>query len=303
MKLNIRAACSCVVLMLASTATIFTQSDPFNGRTFRGRIAFSSDGNFNDEDDWGAFPVAAAILDAFGVMDKLVHVDYCNILVKNDPRFHAEMARSVLGSAERFGIPRSVLFDCQQNLPGAVESIKNAVNASSAENPLYYVLAGPMEVPFLGIEKSDPAKRKHVYCISHSGWNDGYHHADKSNVNTLRDDGRIKTFMEQTEFYKKRPHDDLAAGSAKWVLGNPGDSYIAYTYDYSGPMGIKNMKQGVYDLLWFDAICGKQANQAAVSVASGKGMWSKPESMGSEIALYIKRRAPDSSHSGPVKRN
>ncbi|MHC4542042.1 MAG: hypothetical protein ACYS74_20015, partial [Planctomycetota bacterium] len=65
-------------------------------------------------------------------------------------------------------------------LNGTTESIKNAINASSADDPLYYVLAGPMEVPFLGIEKSDPDKRKYVYCISHSRWNDGYTSSDRA---------------------------------------------------------------------------------------------------------------------------
>lgn len=153
---------------------------PFDGKNFTGRIAFSFDGNFNDEDDWGAFPIAAAILDAFDVTDKLVHVDYNNILVKNDPRFYREMTLSVAGCIERFGIRKSVLYDCQKDLDGAVESIKNAINASSASNPLYYVLAGPMEVPFRGIEKSDPLKRKYVYCISHSNWNDGYTRNEQS---------------------------------------------------------------------------------------------------------------------------
>ena len=31
-----------------------------------------------------------------------------------------------------------------------------------------------MEVPILGIRKADPEKRRHVYCISHSRWNDGF---------------------------------------------------------------------------------------------------------------------------------
>lgn len=162
-----------------SAANLQSHPGPFDGKSFKGRIAFSSDGNYNDEDDWGAFPVAIAILDAFGVVDKLVHVDYCNILAKNDPRFHREMSESVLGSAERYDISRSILFNCQTDLSGAIESIKNAINASSAENPLYYVLAGPMEVPFHGIEKSDPDKRKYVYCISHSRWNDGYTGSDQ----------------------------------------------------------------------------------------------------------------------------
>jgi len=64
----------------------------FDGKSFQVRIAFSSDGNYNDEDDRGAFPVAIAILDAFGVVDKLVHVDYCNILPSNNQRFHREMS-------------------------------------------------------------------------------------------------------------------------------------------------------------------------------------------------------------------
>ena len=159
---------------MISIPSILAQALPFDGKTFTGRIAFSSDGNFNDEDDWGAFPMAIALLDAFGVKDKLVHVDYNNILHGNDARFYAEMTQSVRGAANRYAILRSILFDCQKDLEGATESIKDAINASSADNPLYFILAGPMEVPYLGIMKSDIDKRKFVYCISHSGWNDGY---------------------------------------------------------------------------------------------------------------------------------
>ena len=169
-----------ILIVLFSASVLYPHAGPFDGKTFKGRIAFSHDGNYNDEDDWGAFPVAIAILDAFGVTGRLVHVDYSNILAKNDPRFYKEMAASVIGSAERYKIPRSILFDCQEDLAGAVESIRNAINASSADNPLYYVLAGPMEVPYLGIEKSDPDKRKYVYCISHSRWNDGYAGSDQA---------------------------------------------------------------------------------------------------------------------------
>jgi len=175
----IKICWAATILILLSASILYPHSGPFDGRNFKGRIAFSSDGNYNDEDDWGAFPVAIAMLDSFGITEKLVHVDYCNILAKNDSRFYREMVESVLGSAEKYNISRSILFDCQKDLDGAVDSIKNAINGSSADNPLYYVLAGPMEVPFLGIEKSDPDKRKYVYCISHSGWNDGYTRGDQ----------------------------------------------------------------------------------------------------------------------------
>lgn len=179
MKPHIILACAIATSTHFSPSIVVARPGPFDGKVFRGRIAFSSDGNYNDEDDWGAFPTAMAILDAFGVTDKLVHVDYCNILKRNDPRFYREMRTSVLGSAERYHVPRSVLNDCQTNLENAVESIKNAINASSAEDPLYFVLAGPMEVPYRGIVRSNPDKRKYVYCISHNSWNDGYTRNDQ----------------------------------------------------------------------------------------------------------------------------
>ncbi|MCX8038673.1 MAG: hypothetical protein N3D11_16790 [Candidatus Sumerlaeia bacterium] len=161
-------------------ASSFDLSQPYDGKTFRGRIALSADGNYNDEDDWGALPTAFAILNAFGVQNKVVHVDYNNILPLNEPRFEKEQRISATGAAERFGIPTSVLYDCRTNLDGAVESIKNAVNASSADNPLYFILTGPMEVPYRGIMAAEPAKRQYVYCISHNAWNDGIANKDVS---------------------------------------------------------------------------------------------------------------------------
>lgn len=179
MQLFVKLFCTIAFLLPFTPLRIYPNPGPFDGTYFKGRIAFSSDGNFNDEDDWGAFPIAIAMLDVFHVKEKLVHVDYNNILPQNDPRFYKEMTTSVLGAADRYGIPRSILFDCQNDLDGAIESIKTAINASSAHNPLYYILAGPMDVPFRRIEKSDPDKRKYVYCISHSVWNDGYNHSDR----------------------------------------------------------------------------------------------------------------------------
>jgi len=179
MKSSLGLSYIAIILTFFSASNLYSYPGPFDEKNFKGRIAFSSDGNYNDEDDWGAFPVAVAILDSFRVTDKLVHVDYCNILARNDPRFYREMRESVLGSAEKYGISRSIMFDCQKDLNGAIDSIKNSINASSANNPLYYIFAGPMEVPYLGIEKSDPEKRKYVYCISHSSWNDGYTRNDQ----------------------------------------------------------------------------------------------------------------------------
>ncbi len=161
------------VSVLLSTAS-HSLAGPYGSDGFQGRIALSHDGNFNDEDDWGAFPVVIAILDAFGVKDKLVHIEYNNITQANDDRFEREMTTSVLGAAEHYGIPPAILHNCRTDLEGAIDSIAKAINASSRENPLYYVLAGPMDVPYRGIRAAEPARRQYVYCISHSSWNDGY---------------------------------------------------------------------------------------------------------------------------------
>jgi hypothetical protein len=149
-------------------------SAPYDGQTFKGRIAWSADGNHNDEDDWAASPVALAIFAESGVKDRLVHFDYNCILTATDPHWESTHAASVLGAAQRYGYDKSVFHDCRKDLDRAVASIAKAINASTADNPLYFVVAGPMQVPLLGIQKSDPGKRKFVYCISHSAWNDGF---------------------------------------------------------------------------------------------------------------------------------
>ena len=150
----------------------------FQDQAFRGRIAYSADGNFNDEDDWASSPMALAIFSHFGVSDRLVHFDYNCILPKSDPIWESEHKKGIMGAISHFGYDASIFYDCQKELNAAVKSITNAINSSSAEDPLFYILAGPMEVPFLGIAKSDPEKRKYVYCISHNNWNDGYASGD-----------------------------------------------------------------------------------------------------------------------------
>ena len=117
-----------------------------------------------------------AVIVESGLAPRLVHCDYNNHLGDNNPSMAAEMAASANGAAQRWGIPSSVLFDCQQNLTGAVNSIRDAINASSSVNRFYLVCAGPMEVAWRGINASDPAKRQYCTAISHSLWND--EHAD-----------------------------------------------------------------------------------------------------------------------------
>ena len=163
-------------LLCWGVATTVSSADGTNTERvpFHGRIAYSCDGNHNDPDDWAASPVTLAILAEAGLKDRLVHFDYNCILPLTDPEWEKTHAESVLGTAERYGFDKDVFFDCRKDRDGAVASIAKAINDSSADNPLYFIIAGPMEVPYLGIQQAEPAKRQFVYCISHSRWNDGF---------------------------------------------------------------------------------------------------------------------------------
>ena len=148
--------------------------EPFDGKTFHGNIAYTCDGNFNDPDDWAASPVSLAILASLGLQEKLVHFDYNSTLFDTDPAWEQEHASRVLGAAERFGFDRRRFFDCRQQLEVAVAHLAECINAASAKTPLYLIIAGPVDVARMALQRCAPAQRAWVYCISHSRWNDGY---------------------------------------------------------------------------------------------------------------------------------
>ena len=160
-----------VVVLVCSLAYA---GGPFVEGKFQGRIAYSADGNHNDPDDWIASPVALAIFAECGQKDRVVHFDYNCILPETNVEWEKIHAESVLGAVKHYGFNEKVFVDCRKNLEGALANLAKAIDESSAENPLYFIVAGPMEAPYLAIQKSQPEKRKFVYCISHSRWNDGF---------------------------------------------------------------------------------------------------------------------------------
>jgi hypothetical protein len=155
-------------------ASFTASATPYVNGEFKGRIAWSADGNHNDPDDWIASPMALAIFAEMGLRDRVVHFDYNCILPHTNSEWEKIHADSVLGAVKHWGYTPSRFIDVRRDKDRAIDSIARAINASSADDPLYFVVAGPMEIPLLGIRKSDLTKRKHVYCISHSRWNEGY---------------------------------------------------------------------------------------------------------------------------------
>ena len=56
----------------------------------------------------------------------------------------------------------------------------------------------------------------------------------------------LQEFFEATDFYALSPHDELKHDGTRYVLADPGRSYIAYADDLSGKMGIRNLGAGEF---------------------------------------------------------
>lgn len=167
------------LMVLTCTALTTLASSAFDGR-----IAVSSDGNQHDPDDYGATAATLAILAKAGLQDKLVHYDYNSHIgtgkYETVAAREAIMTESALGGQSRWKFKRSVFFDDIKDLQGSINNIKKVVNESSVSDPLYFILGGPPEVLWRGLNAAEPAKRKFVTVISHSGWNDW--HANDAGV-------------------------------------------------------------------------------------------------------------------------
>ncbi len=160
--------------LVASSIRSSVASSSLGNTDFVGRIALSADGNAHDKDDFGATAMSLALLNAAGLNGKVVHLDFNNNLCLNESAWAAEMRISALGGADKFGFDRSVMFDHQTAgmTDLSTQNLARAINASSANDPLWIIAGGPMETVYRGIAAAQVDKRKFVTVISHSAWNE-----------------------------------------------------------------------------------------------------------------------------------
>ncbi|MCH8121079.1 MAG: hypothetical protein IIC00_15310 [Planctomycetes bacterium] len=105
----------------------------------------------------------------------------------------------------------------------------------------------------------------------------------------LKDCGSLVRFFESTNFNEMSPHDELRFAGTKYVLAQPGRSYIAYSPKLKREIGLKDMRRGTYEFRWFDCVTSKEVRQAEVKVKAGDQSWKKPGGIGRELAVYIRR--------------
>ena len=101
--------------------------------------------------------------------------------------------------------------------------------------------------------------------------------------------GKLVRFFRGVAWFRMRPRDDLAAGSTRWVLADPGRAYVLYSYDAAGPMGLRQAPPGRCELRWFDPVSGEEVRRDGVRLAGGRPAWPKPPGFGEEAALYVRR--------------
>ncbi len=110
-----------------------------------------------------------------------------------------------------------------------------------------------------------------------------------SAIADMEDLGRLRTFMESTDFYTMEPRDDLATGDTDYVLAREGKSYIVYAGSGSAALGLQDFFAGTYDLRWHDIPSGSEIVQEGVPLDAGAQSWTRPAGIGSETAVYVLR--------------
>ncbi|WNJ20424.1 T9SS type A sorting domain-containing protein [Pontibacter sp. G13] len=163
-------------LSVANTSYLHAQCSAINFPG--GRIAMSFDGNDNDADDIVAMPMCCAILQAAGLTGQVVHLEYSNHIASNDAGQAADMETSITGCINRFGIPSGIVYNGFNSTNAARNNLADEISASTANDPLWIIAAGPMETIWRAFDRAvsqnGTSALQHVTVISHSPWNENY---------------------------------------------------------------------------------------------------------------------------------
>lgn len=101
----------------------------------------------------------------------------------------------------------------------------------------------------------------------------------------------LQKFFEATDFWTMSSHDELRHDGTKYVLADPGRSYIAYTDTLTSTLGVKSLPAGRYTATWLDCQTGKTVTSEANVDRPGDHVFDKPQPIGNECAAWIRRKA------------
>jgi len=152
----------------------------------KGRIVISSDGNEHDHDDWAATPLSLAIIASRGLQNRLSLYIYSDHIWGSNQEHpgvagvtpYQQMRESAVNGGKIFRFDSTRFICAVDNAEIAYESLKEEINRSTSENPLFIVVAGPVHVIGEAIERAEKDKIKFVTIVTTlNAWNND--HADK----------------------------------------------------------------------------------------------------------------------------
>jgi hypothetical protein len=146
----------------------------------QGRIAIVADGNSPDPDDLGATAVSLALLRATDLEGRLVHYSHSCDLVRvtriseaAERERHALMQTACDVTARRWGgFDGLTFYDAKWQLDETIKDLAAAINASTAQDPLWIIEAGEPDIIGFALEASHESKHKFVKVITHHSAND-----------------------------------------------------------------------------------------------------------------------------------
>lgn len=145
-----------------------------------GRIAIVADGNSPDPDDLGGTTVSLALLRASGLEDRLVHYSHsCDLVVLHriseaaEKERHAMMQTACDGTARRWGgFENLTFYDAKWQLDETIKDLCKAINASTADDPLWIVEAGEPDIIGFALAATPKEKHPFVKVVTHHPAND-----------------------------------------------------------------------------------------------------------------------------------
>ncbi|MBD1388633.1 hypothetical protein IC617_04255 [Neiella sp. HB171785] len=151
-----------------------------------GRLAVVADGNSPDPDDIGATPIMFAMLQKAKLSDRLVHLSHsCDL----DPSQNkgkqqidavSEVTRQQVldelsgKSIEYFGPFKNLrdYYNCRTQQQQATQDLVDAIDASTADDPLWIIEAGEPDLIGYALQQANPKAIPHVHVVSHHPAND-----------------------------------------------------------------------------------------------------------------------------------
>ncbi|WP_147676509.1 hypothetical protein [Algibacter pacificus] len=166
------------LLLLFISISISVKAQKINAPN--GRIAVVADGNSPDPDDLGGSAISIALLRAAGLEDRLVHYSHSCDLVRDDriskkaekERHHLMQVTCDMTARRWGGFENLTFYDAMWQKEATINDLCWAINASTANDPLWIIEAGEPDIIGMALQKTPKAKHKFVKVITHHPAND-----------------------------------------------------------------------------------------------------------------------------------